>query len=412
MKKKIEFGIAAVDAARKNYQIIFDRLMRGFEKVTGKVAEGLDRIKIQQEAKRRAEDSAKVVDMEGRNLDPEKPIMGGRQTNEESYNRLIDPESPLGEKLAKIRGRGKQDFGKDIRETYDEAKGPGKGDEMVEALKSPGARASTDIIEKQLQETFPDIKLFGDETFEEIMEIQKTGKHPRMKADGGRVNLQLGGLPLSEQGQRIYDSMTRAGFDDMAIARALDEQQAYPEATTLGLQPQTVVPPRVKPILPIGQEGDGITTDINRSNPKFDYEFAALGNLANPDNVPLTEEEQKQLNFQRGKDGLFNIAKGIGYAMNPLAFFAKKAYNMYQDNVQRGIDERTERMRLETIAAQEAEEREAATRALAAANQAAGTGGYQSDFAQDSDFMSGRGTAAEMGSFAKGGLATMFVRKR
>ena len=54
MKKKIEFGIAAVDAARKNYQIIFDRLMRGFEKVTGKVAEGLDRIKIQQEAKRRA----------------------------------------------------------------------------------------------------------------------------------------------------------------------------------------------------------------------------------------------------------------------------------------------------------------------------------------------------------------------
>ena len=116
--------------------------------------------------------------------------------------------------------------------------------------------------------------------------------------------------------------------------------------------------------------------------------------------------------IQRGKDGLFNIAKGIGYAMNPLAFFAKKAYNMYQDNVQRGIDERTERMRLETIAAQEAEEREAATRALAAANQAAGTGGYQSDFAQDSDFMSGRGTAAEMGSFAKGGLATMFVRKR
>jgi hypothetical protein len=28
-----------------------------------------------------------------------------------------------------------------------------------------------------------------------------------------------------------------------------------------------------------------------------------------------------------------------------------------------------------------------------------GTGGYQSDFAQDSDFMGGSGTAAEMGSF-------------
>ena len=64
---------------------------------------------------------------------------------------------------------------------------------MVEALKSPGARKSTEIIEKQIQETFPDIKLFGDETFEEILEIQRTGKHPRMKADGGRIGFANGG---------------------------------------------------------------------------------------------------------------------------------------------------------------------------------------------------------------------------
>ena len=36
-------------------------------------------------------------------------------------------------------------------------------------------------------------------------------------------------------------------------------------------------------------------------------------------------------------------------------------------------------------------------------NKAMGIGGYQSDFAQDSDFMGGKGTAAEMGSFADGG---------
>ena len=39
-------------------------------------------------------------------------------------------------------------------------------------------------------------------------------------------------------------------------------------------------------------------------------------------------------------------------------------------------------------------------------------GGYQSDFSQDTDFMSGSGTAAEMGSFARGGLATMFVERK
>ena len=153
---KIKFGLGALQAAQENYQIILDRLIRGYQKMMKKDPEGLDLIKIKQEARQRADESSKVVDMEGKTLDPSKPIMGGTQ-----------------------------DFGEDIRKIYDEAKGPGKGDEMVEALKSPGARASTDIIEKQIQETFPDIKLFGDETFEEILEIQKTGKHPRMKADGG-----------------------------------------------------------------------------------------------------------------------------------------------------------------------------------------------------------------------------------
>ena len=161
---KARFGLAALDAIKKNYDIFLERLIKGYEKVTGKKPEGIELTMIKREAYQKAEDSAKVVDMKGKTLDPSKPIMGG-----------------------------KQDFGEGIREIYDEAKGPGKGDEMVEALKSPGARKSTEIIEKQIQETFPDIKLFGDETFEEILEIQRTGKHPRMKADGGRINFRTGG---------------------------------------------------------------------------------------------------------------------------------------------------------------------------------------------------------------------------
>ena len=50
---------------------------------------------------------------------------------------------------------------------------------------------------------------------------------------------------------------------------------------------------------------------------------------------------------------------------------------------------------------------QAQTRAMAAKNRSEGRGGFQSDFAQDKDFMGGKGTAAEMGSFAKGGLARM-----
>ena len=50
---------------------------------------------------------------------------------------------------------------------------------------------------------------------------------------------------------------------------------------------------------------------------------------------------------------------------------------------------------------------QAQTKAMAAKNRSEGRGGFQSDFAQDQGFMSGKGTAAEMGSFAKGGLARM-----
>ena len=64
---------------------------------------------------------------------------------------------------------------------------------------------------------------------------------------------------------------------------------------------------------------------------------------------------------------------------------------------------------------QEEAARVAATRAIAAQNaQTYGTddatGGYQSSWGGNQDFMSGSGTAADMGSFADGGLASLWQR--
>ena len=143
------------------------QLTKGFRKMMGRDPDGLEKIKIQQEAVKRIEEVNKVVDMEGNVIDTSKGIMGGKQIQ----------DSP--------------EFGSKIKETYDKAKGPGKGQEMVDALKSPGAKKSYEIIEDQLG-----VKLYGDETFEEIMEIQKTGKHPRgePKAEGGRIGYKIGGI--------------------------------------------------------------------------------------------------------------------------------------------------------------------------------------------------------------------------
>ena len=75
------------------------------------------------------------------------------------------------------------------------------------------------------------------------------------------------------------------------------------------------------------------------------------------------------------------------------------------------LSQRLERLEAEKAAAEAAElaAQQEATRSLAEANrQTAGTsdatGGYQSSFSQDSDFMGGGGTAAEMGSFKQGGI--------
>ena len=155
----IRFGMTIADMIRQ--------LTRGFRAVAGREPDGLEKIKIQQEAVQRFKDMNKVVDMKGDPIDVSKGIMGGKQIQ----------DSP--------------EFGEKVRRIYDEAKGPGKGQEMVDALKSPGAKKSYKIMEDQLG-----VKLYGDETFDEILEIQRTGKHPRgePKAEGGRIGYKLGSI--------------------------------------------------------------------------------------------------------------------------------------------------------------------------------------------------------------------------
>ena len=67
----IRFGMTVAE--------IIGQLTRGFRKMMGRDPDGLEKIKIQQEAVQRFRDMNKVVDMEGNVLDPSKPIMGGTQ---------------------------------------------------------------------------------------------------------------------------------------------------------------------------------------------------------------------------------------------------------------------------------------------------------------------------------------------
>ena len=203
-KKLLEFGLKEADAFQKNFKIIFDRLVRGYKSMMGKEPEGLDLLKVKMEARQKALDTTKVVNQKGLTLDPDKPITGGTQEGIPTIKTKFDEEldefnltkdDPMGdlEKIVKGEGdtglpKGQRPFGDNIRDAYREA-GRSREDasEMIEALQSPGAKKSYEIMEEALG-----VRLYGDETFEELMKIKETGVHPRgeppiKKADGGKV---------------------------------------------------------------------------------------------------------------------------------------------------------------------------------------------------------------------------------
>lgn len=76
------------------------------------------------------------------------------------------------------------------------------------------------------------------------------------------------------------------------------------------------------PIIPMydsGGDGGGPPPGP-RGNSKFDYEYEALGGLNNPNNVPLTEEEEKTLNMQKAKDAAKMAGKLGMFALNPMGY--------------------------------------------------------------------------------------------
>jgi hypothetical protein len=314
-KKLLEFGLKEADAFQKNFKIIFDRLVRGYKSMMGREPEGLDLLKVKMEAREKALGTTKVVNQKGLTLDPDKPITGGTQEGIPTIKTKFDEEldefnlskdDPMGDLEKIVKGEGetglpKKEIPRDVKETFEEELG---------------------------------VKLYGDETFDELMIIKNTGKHPRDKADGGRIGLSIGG-------------------------------------------PTNI-----------------IGTDLSQPG------IGSLGGM----------KEEDEFEDIQGQTAGLGVLSGLNKIFGP-----KLGEYLFNKGRQKVINEMTQRAvkkAREIELAKEAKRAREATATMAAANRAAGRGGYQSSFGRDEGFMSGSGTAAEMGSFADGGLATMFVEKR
>ena len=95
---------------------------------------------------------ADIMDMKGRRIPPGAKIMGGEaiETEAEIAARMNRENK---EAVARMLQKNK------MKEVYGD-----KADEMIEAMKSPGAQKSYKIMQDDLG-----VKLYGDESFEEIM---------------------------------------------------------------------------------------------------------------------------------------------------------------------------------------------------------------------------------------------------
>jgi hypothetical protein len=282
----------------------------------------------------------------------------------------------------------------------------------------------TGEINYDAAEFFIGRKLKGNETIDELIDIAiskpiGTGKgpfkdfeeyvlNPAKKADGGRVGLFMGGDPLSGQALDIYNSMNAYGFSDAEIAEALKARGLYDAPIV-----QTPVINTAPNIINQGG-GDGPPNDPPKDP------FGGLGyssaNFGLGPNQDVMDYEADAAKIGRTFTGQLNKI-GLGF------FEAIKNIPTPFNLVRMGIQKAKE------IARQKEIEKEAQlaaiTRDIARENKRAGTGGYQSSFGKDTDFMEGSGKSKDMGSSKDGGLmgyggksgtpkglATMFTRRR
>jgi hypothetical protein len=239
------------------------------------------------------------------------------------------------------------------------------------------------------------------------------------KADGGvigievlftdkepRKNFFMGGPALEGQALSVYESMNAYGFTDQEIANALSAQGLYTPNKTTTTTTTPVINKAPNIINQGGGDGGGGNT-ITFSDPNVN-----LG-----PNKDVVDYEADAYNIGPTFKG--QLAKAyMGLRSLPTPFnIASKAIGNISDFFKQKADEKREKELQDFYNSTQA----AITRDIARANKAAGTGGYQAGYG--GDFMDGgdrgrgndpsdKGGSDSMGSFKRGGLATMFTRRR
>jgi hypothetical protein len=189
---------------------IIGQLTRGFMKAMGRQPDGLEKIKIQQEAVQRFRDMNKVVDMEGNVLDPSKPIMGGTQEGAALKSGIMRATGEGPREITEDTGKGGIDF---VRRTDPEGadKLQKEEDRIRAMIEAANKRAAKNLKDKKKKLDDPEEKAMGGRIGYKLGSLDKARRAFLKKAagiGGGIAALKTGLLGLSKKAPEAVEKVT------------------------------------------------------------------------------------------------------------------------------------------------------------------------------------------------------------
>ena len=185
------------------------QLTKGFRKATGRNPDGLEKIKIQQEAVRRFKDMNKVVDMEGNVLDPSKPIMGGTQEGAALRSGIMRATGEGPREITEDTGAGFIDF---VRKTDPEgaAKLQKEEDRIRAMIEAANKRAAKNM--KSDEEIVSNIKKSNERSVQNLRMQMMDDKVANDMFQGGpsrdpKTDADMLAEFIAEDAGKIYDDL-------------------------------------------------------------------------------------------------------------------------------------------------------------------------------------------------------------
>ena len=210
------------------------QLTKGFRKATGRNPDGLEKIKIQQEAVRRFKDMNKVVDMEGNVLDPSKPIMGGTQEGAALRSGIMRATGEGPREITEDTGAGFIDF---VRKTDPEgaAKLQKEEDRIRAMIEAANKRAAKNM--KSDEEIVSNIKKSNERSVQNLRMQMMDDKVANDMFQGGpsrdpKTDADMLAEFIAEDAGKIYDDLPtkeRLKFYDSAYNAILRYERKDPE---------------------------------------------------------------------------------------------------------------------------------------------------------------------------------------